>query len=134
MQINNESVTNMFRMTYKQNGQIQEVQSANPKKLANILGHNEIKPEDIIKITGPRKSQNISHQTLLRIASGQQVLPGQTIKTPRFMRVIISHMFWSESEANAAGYVDNSGYESENISIFGKILPNGRPIFAAALK
>lgn len=134
MQINNESVTNMFKTTYIQNGQIQEVQSTGPKKLANILEHNEIKPENIIKITGPRKGQNISYQTLLRVASGQQVLPGQAIKTPRFMRVIISHMFWSESEANAAGYVDNSGYESENISIFGKILPNGRPIFAAALK
>ena len=124
----------MFTIHYTKNGQTHYLHGHYADDVFKSIENEHLEKADIISIEGPRTGQEISMEKLQSLAEGRCALPGQAVKTPRFMGVIISKTFMSETEARDAGFTDESGFESKFINILGRLMPNGRPTFAAAMR
>lgn len=123
----------MFRLEYKDGENVKTAQNLYAENIMNVIKKEHLPEADIISITGPGKN-SISLEKLRRLAEGRQAVPGQAIKTPRFLSVLITRTYMSEDEARKDGFTDESGCKSPYINILGKLLPNGRPMFAAAMR
>ena len=124
----------MFMMRYTKNGKETTVNAHYAKDILAVIEQEGLTDNQIHSVTGPQHNQEIELDKLRQVAEGRIAIPGQVITTPWFMAVRIARTSMSENEARDAGFTDESGCTSKYFNVLGKLVPNSRPVFAAALR